>query len=241
MPKPTDRRRRLPQRHATRPVSVAVIDGLTVVHAGIRAWCAESDPPVNLIGQFLTDDAFFDHHPASAVAIDVVVLDVRNGGGPPQLGAVRRLREAGVKTVVYSHLVGDEVILNCLDLGATTYVAKPEGDGHLIAAVRAAAAGKPYVGPRMDRALANARESGRVKLSDREKAVLRGWFVAENKNVAGDQLKIASTTVRTHLQRIRFKYAAAGRPASSKMALLARALEDGLMSVDDLVGALDRR
>lgn len=48
------------------------------------------------------------------------------------------------------------------------------------------------------------------------------------------QLHIAPTTVRTHLQRIRAKYAALGRPATTKAALVARAIQDGLIDVEDL-------
>ncbi|MEZ5130200.1 MAG: LuxR family transcriptional regulator [Mycobacterium sp.] len=50
----------------------------------------------------------------------------------------------------------------------------------------------------------------------------------------GDLLRIAPATVRTHLQRVRAKYAAAGRLASTKSALPARALEDGLIGLADL-------
>ena len=40
-------------------------------------------------------------------------------------------------------------------------------------------------------------------------------------------------TLNTHLQRIRLKYAAAGRDASTKASLLARALQDGLTTLDE--------
>lgn len=71
-------------------------------------------------------------------------------------------------------------------------------------------------------------------LAPREKEVLLAWIVNDNKNGVADQLQISPTTVRTHLQRIRDKYAAAGRPASTKAALLARAIQDGLVDVNDL-------
>ncbi len=48
------------------------------------------------------------------------------------------------------------------------------------------------------------------------------------------QLQIAPTTVRTHLQRVRAKYAAVGRPATTKAALVARAIQDGIVSVNDI-------
>ena len=51
-----------------------------------------------------------------------------------------------------------------------------------------------------------------------------------NKELVGERLFIGPTTVRTHLQRVRAKYAAVGWPAPTKSALLARAVEDGILS-----------
>ena len=74
----------------------------------------------------------------------------------------------------------------------------------------------------------------RPELARREKEVLLAWILLDNKDDVASQLQISATTVRTHLQRIRSKYAAAGRPASTKAALLARAIQDGLIDVNDL-------
>jgi hypothetical protein len=41
-------------------------------------------------------------------------------------------------------------------------------------------------------------------------------------------------TVNTHLGRTRTKYAAVGRTATTKSALLARALQDGIIDLDEL-------
>jgi DNA-binding CsgD family transcriptional regulator len=74
----------------------------------------------------------------------------------------------------------------------------------------------------------------RPDLAPREKEVLLAWILNDNKDDVARQLQISSTTVRTHLQRIRDKYAAAGRPANTKATLLARAIQDGLIDVNDL-------
>ncbi len=74
----------------------------------------------------------------------------------------------------------------------------------------------------------------RPELAPREREVLLAWFRTDSKDEVARELHIAPTTVRTHLQRIRAKYAAAGRPAPTKAALVARAIQDGLIDVDDL-------
>ena len=74
----------------------------------------------------------------------------------------------------------------------------------------------------------------RPGLAPRETEVLLAWILRDNKDDVARQLEISATTVRTHLQRIRDKYAAVGRPASTKAALVARAIQDGLVDVNDL-------
>lgn len=71
-------------------------------------------------------------------------------------------------------------------------------------------------------------------LSPREQEVLRVWLLTESKDVVAQQLHLSPSTVATHLQRIRAKYAAIGRPAATKAALVARAVEHGLLSLDEL-------
>jgi DNA-binding NarL/FixJ family response regulator len=118
--------------------------------------------------------------------------------------------------------------------GAVTCLVKSEGKEHLINAIRAAHSDAPYIGPRLARAMLNDKTIGRPKLAPREKEVLIAWFRTDSKDDAARQLSIAPTTVRTILQRIRAKYAAVGRPATTKAALVARAIQDDIIGIDDL-------
>lgn len=71
-------------------------------------------------------------------------------------------------------------------------------------------------------------------LSPREIEVLLHWARSESKNQVARELYVSVGTLNTHLTRIRDKYAAVGRPASTKAGLVARALQDGLLDLDDL-------
>lgn len=216
-----------------RPVTVTVIDDHDVVHAGIEAWCAQADPPIEVVGCYESPTAY-QARPADAPNADVVLLDLQFIGNRPEFAALEKLVDAGQPVIVYSHMLSDEVILTCLDLGAVTYLTKNEGRNHLVAAVHAAHSSHPYVGPRMAKALLADETFGRTGLTEREKEVLTAWFQTENKELVAKRLFISPATVRTHLQRARAKYAAVGRPASTKSALLARAIEDGLLSAADI-------
>lgn len=74
----------------------------------------------------------------------------------------------------------------------------------------------------------------RPALSRREQQVLLAWLRHDTKDDAARELYITTNTLRTHIQRIRDKYAAVGRRAPTKSALFARAVQDGLIDLDRL-------
>jgi DNA-binding NarL/FixJ family response regulator len=217
----------------TRP-SICIIDDHDVVHAGIRSWCSEATPPVVVTASYLAADAFLGDHPRPTDDVNAVVLDLELRSREPAFDALERIVGAGHKVVVYSHIDQGEVILRCVDLGAMSYLVKSEGRRHLLDAVQAACTDTPFVGPRMAGAMCQDSREGRPRLGARETEVLIAWFQTESKDLVGRQLHIEATTVRTHLQRVRAKYAAAGRPAPTKAALVARAVQDGIISINDL-------
>ena len=71
-------------------------------------------------------------------------------------------------------------------------------------------------------------------LSQREREVLREWLLSDSKYEVAKKLYLSMGTVNTHLLRIRAKYELAGRGASTKASLLVRALQDGLIDLDEL-------
>lgn len=213
-----------------RPIAVAIVDDHDVVHAGIEAWCQAADPPIALVGSF-TDPAEVDH--PELLDVDVIILDLQFREGRPELDIVRRFARSH-PVIVYTMSTDTATVLTCLDLGAACFLTKSEGRRHLVAAIHAAAANTAYVGPTMAGAIADDRGDERPILSPREQEVLLHWFRTESKQLVAAALFITPATVSTHLARVRTKYAAAGRPASTKAALVARALQDGLVTLDDL-------
>lgn len=71
------------------------------------------------------------------------------------------------------------------------------------------------------------------QLSTRECEVLRVWLHSDSKRDIAAQLDLSVGTVNTYLTRVREKYADIGRPARTKSALMARALQDGIVSIHD--------
>jgi DNA-binding NarL/FixJ family response regulator len=217
------------------PHAVAVIDKHEAIHVAVQSWCAQARPRIPFIrGYFSAEQFLTENRNYSSSPVDVVVLDVQTASGLPDFTAVDGLVELGYRVVVYTHTETDDVVTAWVDHGAVTCLVKSEGKEHLINAIRAAHTDAPYIGPRLARAMLNDKTIHRPSLAPREKEILLTWFRTDSKDEAARQLSIAPSTVRTTLQRIRAKYSAIGRPATTKVALAARAIQDGIIGIDDL-------
>lgn len=164
---------------------------------------------------------------------DVLLLDL-NLRGHLVVDRVAELSTAGRRVVVFSQHTDADIVLAVLEAGACEFVAKDEAADHCVAAILAAAADLPYVTPSAAGAMAADTQEGRPKLSGQERAALLFWFQGMSKESVAKRMSIAETTVRQYIARARAKYAATGRKAATKTALLARAIEDGLIRLDEI-------
>ena len=216
---------------AQEQLTAVVVDDHPAVRDGVAHWLAAGTPPIRVVA---TGDDVRVAWLGDGASADVVILDLHLGGPAPVLGDLRRLVQADRRVVVYSMRADDEIALRCLEAGALSYLTKAEGAEHLRQATVAAAAGRAYTPPSLAGALAGDRSDRRPALSARETEVLVEWFQSESKEFVAQRLGISLSTVNTHLEHIRIKYAMSGREAPTKAALVARAIQDGLVRLDDL-------
>jgi two-component system, NarL family, nitrate/nitrite response regulator NarL len=210
--------------------AVAIIDDHPVVLAGARAWFHDAGITVTVAG----GDPRIAWSP-DGLRADVVVLDLQlSDRHTASWDALADLVAAGRRVVVYTMREDRETALRCLDAGCATFLTKAEGEVHLVAAVRAAAQDLPYVPPALAGAMSADDTSGRPRLTSREQEVLLAWFQCESKQLVAARCNISPRTVEGYIDRVRVRYARAGRPAPTKAALVARALQDGLIELDDL-------
>ena len=217
----------------SRRIGVALVDEHEVVRAGLRDWLTAPPLRAEIPAGFAAPLECLDWM-RTAPPVDVVIVEIQTGGCAPDLGRLHELCGTGTPVVVYSRVSSDEVILASIEAGAVSYVCKSEARSHIVEAVRSTAAGRGFAGPTMAEAMRRGNTIGRIALSEREREVLVAWFCTESKDDVGRMLHISTATVRTHLQRIRAKYAELGRPASTKCALLARAVDDGIIGLTEL-------
>ena len=213
-----------------RAPTVVIVDDHPAIINGVRGWCEGADPPITVVDS--------GNRPAVAFAgpgrdADVVVFDLLYGR-EPDYPALRRLIAENRRIIVYSQEESADTVLRCVEMGVATYLTKAEGDEHLVPAIHAIAAGATYTGPMLSGVLAGDRRPGRPVLSEREREVLIAWFECESKSLVAKRLHLSVKTVDTYIERVRMKYADTGRPATSKSALMIRALQDGIVDITEL-------
>jgi len=208
-------------------VTVAVVDDHPVVIDGIEAWIAR-DPGrrVRLVASGATLEDVLDGPGDGA---DVLVLDL-NLAGVPMLDRVAELASAGRRVVVFSQDTAEQTILAAIAGGACAYLAKHEGGEHFVETVIAVAQDRPYVTPSTAGAMWADESAGRPTLSAQERTALLLWFQGMSKASVASRMSLSVHTVNQYINRARVKYAKAGRPGPTKAALLARAIEDALIS-----------
>ncbi|HEV3157767.1 MAG TPA: response regulator transcription factor [Candidatus Baltobacteraceae bacterium] len=135
---------------------------------------------------------------------DVLVLDLelpdRNGG--EVLRDAKRILPS-LHVVVFTAYSGRERVCAALESGADSYILKGTPSSELLEAIRTVAQGRPYLPAAISSELIGAfRESGRERLTEREREILR--LLAEgfaNKEI-GVRLNIAERTVKFHVSGI---------------------------------------
>lgn len=218
---------RAPTASADAPAAVllGVVDDHIPIRHGLRAMLAE-DPTVTVVRTADTVEHLLD----SAGTLDVVLLDLNLADGSRPSDNVATLMGAGVDVVVYSSLTDPAMLRDALVAGALGVVHKSQDIPELLDAVHAAALGEPLLTTEWAATLDGERGPSRPQLSDREGQALRLYASGLPMKSAARRMDISLGSFREYLMRVRRKYAEVDRPASTKLELYRRAVEDGYVS-----------
>ncbi len=122
-------------------IRIVIADDHPVVRAGIRA-LLDAEDDLEVIREAATaDDAVLL---AEQLAPDLVLMDLQFADGPRGAEATRRLRalDDPPHVLVLTNYDTDADILTAIEAGASGYLLKDAPPDELVAAVRAAAAGR---------------------------------------------------------------------------------------------------
>ncbi|MET0781068.1 MAG: response regulator transcription factor [Microbacterium sp.] len=206
-------------------VRIAVIDDHESVRMGLTAVCVSAGHTVahsvSTVQEFVTE--------AAGVPCDVVVLDLNLGDGSNITDNVRAVHGSG--SAVLIHSIADRVasVREALAAGAAGVIPKSAPTDAVVSAIETVASGEALNNLEWASAIDADGDFSRAQLGRRERDVLHLYASGLPMKDVAVQLGIAPSTVKEYLDRIRGKYVEIGRPAPTKVDLLRRAVEDGIL------------
>ncbi len=209
---------------------VALIDDHESVRLGLEAACERAETKdVVFSGSSVTEYLTW-RSKTGAMPADVVVLDLTLGDGTTVTENVRRLVLDGSSVIIHSVADRPAAVREALAAGAAGVVSKSSRIDDVIAAVTTVARGEPLNNVEWASAVEGDREFADAQLSAREREVLRLYAAGLPLKVVADRLGVAYSTAKENITRVRVKYVEVGRPAPTKVDLLRRAMEDGILA-----------
>lgn len=165
--------------------------------------------------------------------LDLVVLDLRLADGSSPMSNVEQLSASGLLTLVYTAAENPYLVRSAARAGVLGVIRKSESTNTVVDAIRTAAAGGQVVTTEWAAAIDGDPGLGEVGLSPRQLEVLELYASGEKADRVARMTGLSPQTVNDYLQRIRQKYAEAGRPAPTKTDLYKRAIEDGWLPIPE--------
>lgn len=217
----------------TSGIRVAVVDDHESVRLGLRA--AFIDAGFDFVVAAGAVQEFVDATVGQEV--DVVVLDLSLGDGSSVTDNVKMVQATGAAVLVHS--IADRVasVRDALAAGAAGVIPKSSATRTVLAAAASVARGETLNNLEWATAIDADREFAKAQLGRREREILHLYASGLPLKLAAQQLGIGYSTAREYLDRIRVKYVEVGRPAPTKVDLLRRAVEDGILPGLDSDGA----
>ncbi|MEV4738144.1 MULTISPECIES: response regulator transcription factor [unclassified Microbacterium] len=211
---------------------VALIDDHESVRLGLEAACAR-DGAQTVVFSGSTVGSYLEWRVMTAAApADVVVLDLTLGDGTTVTENVSSLVADGASVVIHSVADRPAAVREALVAGAAGVVSKSSALDDVLDAIRTVAQGDPLNNVEWASAVDGDREFADAQLSTREREVLRLYATGLPLKAVAERLGVAYSTAKENITRIRVKYVDVGRPAPTKVDLLRRAMEDGIVASD---------
>ena len=185
-------------------IRIVLAEDHHVVRAAIASLLAK-EADIEVVGEVPEAMALVPR--VEALKPDVLILDAHMPGHKViESARALRARHPNVRILVLSAYNRREYVVGMLGAGAAGYVLKDDPPEALAAAVRAVAAGKQWLSPRVTELLVRS-AAGRDKrlveeLTDREAEVLRLMAAGHRNERIAEALNITEQTVKNHVRSI---------------------------------------
>jgi len=211
--------------------TVALIDDHESVRLGLEAAFARDSQTVVFSGSSVSSYLEWRSTTGGAAA-EVVVLDLTLGDGSTVTENVTRLVNDGANVVIHSVADRPAAVREALSAGAAGVISKSSALDDVLDAIRTVADGEALNNVEWASAVDGDRDFADAQLSTREREVLRLYATGLPLKAVAERLGVAYSTAKENITRIRVKYVEVGRPAPTKVDLLRRAMEDGIVETD---------
>lgn len=187
--------------------------------AGVRIVCRCADLPQFLVWLQRAPEQTRPH---------LLVLDLSVDRGPaadPE--AVAGLVRAGLRVLVLSAMASPALVRQILRAGVSGFVGKRDPAEDLVRAVHTVLDGGTWMTPEM--AAVMATDPARPALSDQEERALALYASGLTLDAVAERIGVKRDTAKKYVERVKAKYAAAGRPVNTKVDLYRAAMADGYL------------
>lgn len=179
-------------------------------------------------GETLPEFLLWLHGAGASLRPHLLVLDLVVDRGPSvDAEVVRRLVSDGIRVVVVSALSSPPLLRQVIRAGVGAVVDKRDSEEDLIAALRAVIGRERWMTQQLDHILGVPHE--RPVLSDQEERALVLYASGQTLNAVASALGVGRETAKTYVNRVKAKYALAGRPVRTKVELAHMAVVDGYL------------
>lgn len=202
------------------PIRVLLVDDHAVVRSGLSAFLMSFDD-LELVGEAANG--------AEALRLcaqtqpDVVLMDlvmpIMDG-----VAATRAIREQHphIQVIVLTSFPEEDLVQGALRAGALSYLLKNISATELVAAIRAAHAGRPTLAPEATQALIHAASRPAVPgddLTEREREVLALMVEGLHNQEIAERLVVSRSTIKSHVSNILSKLGVSSRAEAISLAL----------------------
>lgn len=196
----------------TLPISVLVVDDDSAVRVGVAGYL-RVDPAFSLVGDVADGAAAI--RAAADLQPDVVLLDIRLPILDGVAAAPRILQVAPrTRILALTGLASPTTVGPILRAGASGYLLKDATPAHIRSAIKHVSAGRAAFSEGVHDALLDAvresrapqRDPAAAGITPRELQIIQSIAGGRTNRAAARQLRLAETTVKTHLRRIMSKW-----------------------------------
>ncbi len=161
--------------------------------------------------------------------VDLVILDLRLSDGSSIAENLASLHAHEARVLAFTAADNPADLRAASRAGVLGIVRKSEPLEVVVDAIRRAATGESIATTEWAAALDSDPQIASAGLSPKEREVLGLYASGDKSTTVAASAGLSTGTVAEYVRRIRSKYAAAGRPAHTKIDLYKRAVEDGIL------------